>query len=247
MEGPQAACAPALCLIPCALAVQTNTCVPGSVLVALLQVTKQQGKELHVVEWGPWRPKPGNPGDLDLALAQARSVFELVNYGGAWSFVHWQAVVPTGNYIPAPYCPNVGLIRMAFSYGAAFAPRITKQYYVQMHFSRHVVPGSKILRISEGAQRFVLVAYNQAKKQLSVTALNQEGQSRDLNLAFGGRVKISSATRAGLSSTVYRTSAKESYKLLSSKNRIAPKKIPRITLPAQTLTTMILSNAIVKW
>lgn len=212
-------------------------------------MVRQQGKELHVAEWGPWRPKPGNPRDLDLALVQARNVFELVNYGGAWAFLHWQAIVPTGRFIPAPYCPNVGLIRMAFSYKAAFAPQITKQYHVQMHFSRHVPPGSKILQIRDGSQRFALVAYNPAKKQLSVTAVNQDGHSKSLALAFAGKVKISSATRAGLSSAVYRTSAQENYQLLSgaSKKRIAPKKLPRITLAAQSLTTVVLSNVIVKW
>jgi len=199
------------------------------------------------VSGAPGAPKPGNPSDLDLALAQARTSSN-GQLGGAWASVHWQAIRAHGEVRPRALLPQRG----SHSDGLQLQGPLRAADHQAVSGADALLapccPGSRILRITGNAQRFALVAYSQARKSLSVTALNQDAQSATLSLAFAGKVELS-ANRAALSLVIYRTSAGESSQaaLRALRERDPAKETPSVTLLGQSLTTVVLSNAIVRW
>jgi O-glycosyl hydrolase len=111
--------------------------------------------------------------------------------------------------------------------------RKTRKFYVMAQFSRFIRPGSQIISASDDDS---LVAYDRAKQQLIIVAVNDRNTSRDVTY------RLDHLTAATTEVTAYRTSQQED---------VAPQPVVTLAdgkfsanLPARSVTTFIVPTAI---
>ena len=109
--------------------------------------------------------------------------------------------------------------------------RITKKFYIFAQFSHFIRPGCEIVDVNNGDS---LAAFDAGRKQMAIVAVNDRPDACTDVFKFSG-VKTTAGT-----ATVYRTSADED---LASQPAISmlDKKFT-VTLPARSVTTLVISN-----
>lgn len=180
------------------------------------------GKRLSVSEYGV------GVGDhdhwaVDSALELAKKITADVSDLQPETWVYWQAVEEEFDV------NNWGFIHADFNGGETYT--ITKQYYGMGNFSKFIRPGSTILGVTDDN---MLVAFNKAKKQLTIVVTNDSSRSRNYNIDLS---KFASTNSYAVS---YRTSAKES--LRSAGNPSITNKKMAITAAAKSITTYVIDG-----
>ena len=133
------------------------------------------GLPVWQTEWGPWKI---SGSEMDIALYMGRSIAEHINILGASAWFHY-----LGMQVPNDL--QWGPIQVDM-YAKVVNPALTKQFYAMLHFSRHILPGSRLLRIPQQCQHGVVAAYTPQTNQLTATVVNQREESFLMNVRFSG-------------------------------------------------------------
>lgn len=154
-------------------------------------------------------------------------------------------MAPSSKYLPEwPIPSGLGMIRVEYDYAAKFKPQYTKQFYAQLHYSKWIVPGSRIINVV-GVTRFLCVAYNPAAQELIMVITNQRPSFGRLTFA-APTLTVKSLNPLGLRASAYRTSATENYRLVfkgvlgQSLETLSP-----IKVVPNSITTVVFHNVLV--
>lgn len=180
--------------------------------------------------------------DLELALLQARSIVQIVNVAGASAWLYWQPLAPSNNYWPPSYSKNYGLIRLNYAYNLPFNPVRTRQYYVQMHFSKGFPVGTRFLTLPEPVTRSVLAGYNPQRKWLTIAAVNQQAVAVSLRLSKVRSLRFRNLRGRKIRTVVFRTSNTERYKIVfNGFLGTSLETFPVVQLPPLSVTTVVMA------
>lgn len=159
---------------------------------------------------------PTNPlaSDLELALLQARSIVQIINVAGASAWLYWQPLAPSNNYWPPSYSRNYGLIRLNYGYDLPFNPTRTRQYYVQLHFSKGFPAGTRFLTLPDSIARSVLAGYHPQRRWLTIAAVNQQTVATSLRIGKVRGLRFRNLQGRQVRTVIFRTSDTERYKVV---------------------------------
>lgn len=197
----------------------------GSKLEELRNFAQEKGKHLWMSEYGTGGSEPHNHQDMSSVMELGeRIIFDLrVLRPSAW--VYWQAVEDEGAK------NNWGFIHSDFTSGESY--ELTKQYYAMANFSRFILPDSRILLTDDGR---TIAAYNADKHQLTIVARNEQSEKE---------------VTYDLTPFEYDSSAAQVYQTSADKN-LEPSEVPlysngvRLTVPQQSITTLVISDIRIK-
>jgi O-glycosyl hydrolase len=180
----------------------------------LRQLAMRTGKPLWVSEYGD--------GERT-GLRMARRIRNDIVEKRAQAWIYWQFADSAGAW---------GMVWNRLD-GRDSSYRKTRKFYVMAQFSRFIRPGSQIISASDDDS---LVAYDRAKQQIIIVAVNDRNTSRDVTY------RLDHLTAATTEVTAYRTSQQED---------VAPQPVVTLAdgkfsanLPARSVTTFIVPTAI---
>lgn len=149
-----------------------------------------------------------------------------------------QAVTPINAGYPSPFVASYGMIRLDFNNPnpKAFAPKLSKQFYLQQQLSRALPKGSKPISLAGELSHFIMAAYHPNTHTLSVTVVNEQRVYMYLTLDVSRVLRLHGLARKGLLGTIYRTSAAENNHLTHKGH------IGKIEITPVSITTIFIRN-----
>lgn len=149
-----------------------------------------------------------------------------------------QAVTPLNAGYPSPFVATYGMIRLNFNNPnpAAFAPKLTKQFYLQQQLSRALPKGSKPLTLAGEVSHFIMAAYHPDTRTFSMTVVNEQRVYMFLTLDVFRVLRLHGLTRKGFIGTIYRTSGTENNHLVHKGH------IGKIEITPVSITTLFIRN-----
>jgi O-glycosyl hydrolase len=189
---------------------------------AYTNIGQTDHKRLWMSEWNDGAR--GNQGsEINAALLLSSHILDDEHNLHPSAWVIWQALNQAGESING----DQGLAYQDSKGNVSYPTR----YYAMGNYSKFVKEGSVMLADSDANS---LTTYNASAKTLTIVTTNSTTSSETVNYS------LSSFTSVGTTATPYQTSATENLKQLA--NVSVTNKTMSATLPAQSITTFVISN-----
>ncbi|GJP71451.1 hypothetical protein CLOP_g2285 [Closterium sp. NIES-67] len=164
------------------------------------EARKHNNTPIWQTEWGPLQIG-GTP--LEIGLYMARAIAQHMNILGVEAWYHWLPVQSVNK-------ANWGPIQVRWKLFGPIRPKLTKQFFGMLHFTRWIHKGSYPLHIRNECKHSVVAAYSPKARRLSVTIVNQQSREFRVNLKISGFDRWN--RKKSTLRQVRRTSAKENYR-----------------------------------
>ena len=198
--------------------------------VAVAKYAAKQGVSVAMSEWGPLNYE--GLSDLGVALTMALKIILDMNVMRVVAWSYWLAVGASS--VP----PHWGLLSTSYVYGNNVVLTKNKQYYVMMHFSRWIRPGSLVMRMNtRSCQGGLVVTYNARQNQLVLVLAHYGVTERTITFDMSS---LRSLRASGLGfAYVYRTSKRQNHAYVGYKAVALPGKFTITLSKDQFISTYV--------
>ncbi|CAI5983566.1 unnamed protein product [Closterium sp. NIES-65] len=191
---------------------------------------KHNKTKIWQTEWGPLHIG-GTP--LETAVYMARSIAQHINIMGVEAWYHWLPVQSVNK-------ANWGPIQVRWKVFGPIRPKLTKQFFGMLHFTRWIHRGSYPLFIRNECKHSVVAAYSPKARRLSVTIVNQQSKEFRMNLKISGFDRWN--RKKSTLRQVRRTSLKENYKRIYKEYSWDAITSSKVTVQGNSVTTVGWTN-----
>ncbi|CAI7934393.1 unnamed protein product [Closterium sp. NIES-54] len=194
------------------------------------EARKHNNTKIWQTEWGPLHIG-GTP--LEIAVYMARSIAQHINIMGVEAWYHWLPVQAVNR-------ANWGPIQVKWKVFGPIRPKLTKQFFGMLHFTRWVHRGSYPLFIRNECKHSIVAAYSPKARRLSVTIANQQSKEFRVNLKISGFDRWN--RKKSTLRQVRRTSLKENYKRIFKEYSWDAITSSHVTIQGNSITTVGWTN-----
>ncbi|CAI5470221.1 unnamed protein product [Closterium sp. Yama58-4] len=194
------------------------------------EARKHNNTKIWQTEWGPLHIA-GTP--LEIAVYMARSIAQHINIMGVEAWYHW---LPVQSFNRA----NWGPIQAKWKSFGPIRPKLTKQFFGMLHFTRWIHRGSYPLFIRNECKHSIVAAYSPKARRLSVTIANQQSKEFRVNLKISGFDRWN--RKKSTLRQVRRTSLKENYKRIYKEYSWDAITSSHVTIQGNSITTVGWTN-----